>query len=84
MLKLLNGGTQESYLTHSVQTADILLVFDAPDYGLPASLLKRVSCDVDHLEASIMRIGIPLQIYRTRIGFFALTSMGVNRNVETT
>ena len=38
-VRLLDGGTQGLYLLHHVQEADVLLVFDAVDYGLaPGSL----------------------------------------------
>lgn len=39
---MLDGGTQGIYLVQHVQVADILLVFDAVDYGLPPGTLKRV------------------------------------------
>ena len=38
----LNGGTQGLYLVHHVQEADILLVFDAIDYGLEPGTLKLI------------------------------------------
>ena len=38
-VRLMDGGTQGLYLVHHVQDADVLLVFDAVDYGLkPGSL----------------------------------------------
>jgi hydrogenase maturation protease len=42
---LMDGGTQGIYLVQHVQAADILVVFDAVDYGLPAGALKRVEGD---------------------------------------
>lgn len=39
---LLDGGTQGLYLLDRVRAADVLVVFDAVDYGLPAGTLKRV------------------------------------------
>ena len=42
---LLDGGTQGIYLVQHVQDADILVVFDAVDYGLPAGTLKLVEND---------------------------------------
>ena len=41
-VQLLDGGTQGIYLVQYVETADILVVFDAVDYGLPAGTLKMV------------------------------------------
>jgi len=37
---VLDGGTQGVYLVEHVQAADILVVFDAIDYGLPPATLK--------------------------------------------
>ena len=39
---LMDGGTQGLYLLQYVQTADILVVFDAVDYGLEPGTLKLV------------------------------------------
>ena len=44
-VQLLDGGTQGIYLVQYVETADILVVFDAVDYGLPAGTLKMVEDD---------------------------------------
>ena len=44
-VRLMDGGTQGLYLLHHVQEADILLVFDAVDYGLPAGSLHCVFGD---------------------------------------
>jgi hydrogenase maturation protease len=41
-VQLLDGGTQGLYLVEHVQNADVLVVFDAVDYGLPPGTLKRV------------------------------------------
>ncbi len=41
-VKLMDGGTQGLYLVHHVQEADILLVFDAIDYGLEAGSMKLI------------------------------------------
>ncbi|MGB5832054.1 MAG: HyaD/HybD family hydrogenase maturation endopeptidase [Thiohalocapsa sp.] len=42
---LLDGGTQGIYLVDRVREADVLVVFDAVDYGLSAGTLKRVEGD---------------------------------------
>lgn len=42
---LLDGGTQGIYLVQNIREADILVVFDAVDYGLPGGTLKRVEDD---------------------------------------
>ncbi len=39
---LMDGGTQGIYLVQYIRDADILIVFDAVDYGLPGGTLKRV------------------------------------------
>ena len=39
---LMDGGTQGLYLIEHVMSADILVVFDAVDYGLPPGSLKLV------------------------------------------
>ena len=39
---LMDGGTQGLYLVHHIQQADILVVFDAIDYGLPPGEMKLV------------------------------------------
>lgn len=39
---VLDGGTQGIYLVQYVEEADILVVFDAVDYGLPPGTLKQV------------------------------------------
>jgi hydrogenase maturation protease len=39
---LMDGGTQGIYLVDHVRRADILVVFDAVDYGLPPGTLKLV------------------------------------------
>ena len=44
-VRLLDGGTQGIYLVQDVREADILVVFDAVDYGLPGGMLKRVEGD---------------------------------------
>jgi hydrogenase maturation protease len=41
-VKLMDGGTQGLYLIEHVATADILVVFDAVDYGLPPATMKLV------------------------------------------
>lgn len=41
-VKLMDGGTQGLYLIEHVRRADILVVFDAVDYGLPPGTLKLV------------------------------------------
>lgn len=41
-VSLLDGGTQGIYLVQNIREADILVVFDAVDYGLPGGTLKRV------------------------------------------
>lgn len=42
---LLDGGTQGLYLLPFLEEADILVVFDAVDYGLPPGTLKIVEDD---------------------------------------
>jgi hydrogenase maturation protease len=44
-VELLDGGTQGIYLVQYVERADILIVFDAVDYGLAPGTLKRVEND---------------------------------------
>ncbi len=44
-VKLMDGGTQGIYLVQFVEEADILVVFDAIDYGLPAGTLKLIEGD---------------------------------------
>lgn len=41
-VKLMDGGTQGIYLVQHVQSADILVVFDAIDYGLEPGTLKQI------------------------------------------
>ncbi len=41
-VRLMDGGTQGVYLVHHVQDANILLVFDAVDYGLTPGTIKLV------------------------------------------
>jgi hydrogenase maturation protease len=41
-VRLIDGGTQGIYLVQHIREADILVVFDAVDYGLPGGTLKRV------------------------------------------
>jgi len=42
---LMDGGTQGIYLVQNIREADVLVVFDAVDYGLPGGTLKRVEGD---------------------------------------
>lgn len=42
-VRLLDGGTQGLYLVPHVQSADVLVVFDAVDYGLEPGTLKVVA-----------------------------------------
>jgi hydrogenase maturation protease len=44
-LTLLDGGTQGIYLVDQVRDADVLVVFDAVDYGFPPGTLKCVEGD---------------------------------------
>ncbi|MCB1518968.1 MAG: HyaD/HybD family hydrogenase maturation endopeptidase [Hyphomicrobiaceae bacterium] len=44
-VRLLDGGTQGIYLVQYIREADILVVFDAVDYGLPPGTLKLVEGD---------------------------------------
>lgn len=44
-VQLLDGGTQGIYLVQHVEEADVLVVFDAIDYGLEPGTLKRVEDD---------------------------------------
>lgn len=41
-VQLMDGGTQGLYLLQHVQCADVLVVLDAIDYGLPPGTLKTV------------------------------------------
>ena len=41
-VRLLDGGTQGIYLVDQIRWADVLVVFDAIDYGLPPGTLRRV------------------------------------------
>jgi len=41
-VRVMDGGTQGLYLVHHICDADVLLVFDAIDYGLPPGTLKIV------------------------------------------
>ena len=46
-VKLLDGGTQGLYLLDHVTSADILVIFDAVDYGLePGTMVLREDADV--------------------------------------
>jgi hydrogenase maturation protease len=44
-VKIMDGGTQGVYLVEHVQAADVLIVFDAIDYGLPPATLKCITYD---------------------------------------
>jgi len=44
-VRVLDGGTQGVYLIEHVQNADVLVVFDAVDYGLAPATLKRIEND---------------------------------------
>ena len=44
-VKVMDGGTQGVYLVQHIRDADILIVFDAVDYGLPPGTLKLVHGD---------------------------------------
>lgn len=41
-VRLMDGGTQGIYLVPYVQQADVLVIFDAIDYGLPPGTLKII------------------------------------------
>ncbi|NBC35227.1 HyaD/HybD family hydrogenase maturation endopeptidase [Novosphingobium sp. FSY-8] len=41
-VRLLDGGTQGIYLVQDIRDADMLVVFDAVDYGLPPATMKLV------------------------------------------
>ena len=41
-VKMMDGGTQGIYLVQHVQEADVLVVFDAIDYGLEPGTLKTI------------------------------------------
>ncbi|MCJ1961238.1 HyaD/HybD family hydrogenase maturation endopeptidase [Novosphingobium mangrovi (ex Hu et al. 2023)] len=41
-VRLIDGGTQGVYLVQNIREADILVVFDAVDYGLEPGTMKRV------------------------------------------
>ena len=44
-VRLMDGGTQGIYLVQHVQEADVLVVFDAIDYGLRPGTLKKIYDD---------------------------------------
>ncbi len=44
-VKVMDGGTQGVYLVEHVQSADVLVVFDAVDYDLPPGTLKWIEND---------------------------------------
>lgn len=44
-VRLIDGGTQGIYLVQNIREADILIVFDAVDYGLQPGTMKRVEGD---------------------------------------
>jgi hydrogenase maturation protease len=44
-VRLMDGGTQGIYLVQHIREADVLVVLDAVDYGLPGGSLKRVEGD---------------------------------------
>jgi hydrogenase maturation protease len=44
-VRLMDGGTQGLYLVSHVREADILVVFDAVDYGLPPGIMRLVEGD---------------------------------------
>lgn len=44
-VSVMDGGTQGIYLVEHVQQADILIVFDAIDFGLPAGSLHQIHDD---------------------------------------
>ena len=44
-VKIMDGGTQGIYLVQHVQSADVLVVFDAIDYGLEPGTLKTIYND---------------------------------------
>jgi len=44
-VRLLDGGTQGIYLVDDIRWAEVLVVFDAIDYGLTPGTLKRVEGD---------------------------------------
>ena len=41
-VRVMDGGTQGVYLVQHIRDADILIVFDAVDYGLPPGTMKLV------------------------------------------
>lgn len=42
-VRLLDGGTQGIYLVQEIRETDVLVVFDAIDYGLAPGTLKRIA-----------------------------------------
>ena len=44
-VRLMDGGTQGIYLVQDIREADLLVVFDAVDYGLPPATMKLVEGD---------------------------------------
>lgn len=55
---LMDGGTQGLYLVQHVRAADILLVFDAVDYGLAPGTIKLVEGDEVPLFLGIKKISL--------------------------
>lgn len=44
-VRVMDGGTQGIYLVQHIREADLLVVFDAVDYGLPPAAMKLVEDD---------------------------------------
>lgn len=44
-VRLMDGGTQGIYLVQDIRETDLLVVFDAVDYGLPPATMKLVEGD---------------------------------------
>lgn len=44
-MRVMDGGTQGIYLVPHIQDADLLVIFDAIDYGLPPGTLKLLQDD---------------------------------------
>jgi hydrogenase maturation protease len=44
-VRVMDGGTQGIYLVQHIREADVLVVFDAVDYGLPPATIKLVEGD---------------------------------------
>ena len=57
-VKLMDGGTQGLYLVSHVRAADVLIVFDAVDYGLAPGTMKLIEGDEVPMFLGIKKISL--------------------------